>query len=60
MSDEMILRYLYYFTHMHSGTKRWEECYNAWHNFANSLGDDYEECLKSLTEFNNKYRSKKK
>ena len=55
-----MLRYLYYLTHMNSGTKEWQSCYDAWRKFAEFIGHEkYEECLKSLAKFNKKYRSKK-
>ncbi len=60
MNNEIMLRYLYYLTHMNSGTKEWQSCYDAWRKFAEFIGHEkYEECLKSLAKFNKKYRSKK-
>jgi hypothetical protein len=62
MNPEMILRYLYYMTHMTSGnSKLWGPCYNAWHNFSNNTStDDYEKILDALSKFNKKHLIKKK
>ena len=56
MTNEMILRYLYYLTNMTSGSSEWVHCYEAWNHFGNFVGDEYEELLKKLKEFDKKYR----
>jgi hypothetical protein len=59
MTNEMILRYLYYFTVMYKGTKEWDRCYDAWTNFANSISDEeYSKCIREVTKFDKQYRIK--
>jgi len=61
MNNEMILRYLYFLTRMNSGTDRWNECYKAWELYGNNIGiEKYEEMLKFLRKFIDKYEIKKK
>jgi hypothetical protein len=61
MPTEMILRYLYYLTHMVSGnSEKWKICYDAWHNFSNNLpSEEYEKILTDLNKFSKKYLIKK-
>lgn len=61
MNNEMILRYLYFLTHMESGQNRWAACYEAWTQFGRQVGhEDYEELLKDLREFHDRYGIKDK
>ena len=58
MDDEMVLRYLYFLTHMYSGTEHWEKYYQAWKSFGEQNGE-YSELIDKVVKFKKKYRTKK-
>jgi len=62
MSNEMILAYMYYLTHMYSGDMdKWKRCYDAWKNFAIQIGhEEYEKTMGFVSKFNSKYMIKRK
>lgn len=59
MNNELILRYLYFLTHMYSGKEEWEIYYQAWTAFGNNLGsEDYEVLIDKIIEFKALYGNK--
>ena len=60
MSEEMMLRYFVYLTHMYAGTPKWKECYEAWNRFAIFMTSSYEEAIQEVTQFRQKYKVRSK
>jgi len=61
MNEETQLMYLYFLTHMSSGTSRWKVTYDAWQRFGRNMdSEEYSKLIGKVRAFHKKYAIKKK
>ena len=60
LSNEMIIKYLYYLTNQESGTEEFENLYSTWKNIKDSMDvKEYAKILENVVRFDKQYKVKK-